>query len=781
MKVIIGAALAIGLSGGGIAHAQDNEAQDDGTRLQEIVVTAQRRTENIQNVPISVTALSADTLDNARVTDIRNLSGLAPNVLINSQGISSIPTVTIRGIQSGVSSSSVDPKVGIYLDGVYIGRTVGAIFDLADIERVETLRGPQGTLFGRNATAGAISIVTPNPTGKLEGNALLSAGNYDSFRGRLSLNLPSFGIFSARISYLHDEFAGDTPNLLAGKSINFDLREPGIGTLPYAKRLGAKNVDAVQIAVRAEFSPDFDLTYRFDYTDSETVGRPAQTAGFNADSTGALAGGINAFQGLTGGTLNLSRSRLDAVANASSVQPLKVEGHSLIANWDLGTLKLKNIAAYRRFKQDWNTFDLASTGGQKFTAAQLGALLAGDVAGVTAPGVQPGPNDYLFDLLTARTAKQHQFSDELQMLVSTEAFDLTTGLFYFREKGAETNVLGIFQPVANGQVLPTPLDAVFGSGVNQAEAINEAYAAYAQGTYHVTPQIDLTLGGRYTTDRRKTNVIRRSGTAAGGSLGVGTYTETFHKFTYAAILGYRPTDDINAYAKVSSGYVAGGIADGSPYGPESLTSYELGLKTELFDRRLRANFAVYYSDYKDLQIQQFLGGRQIFSNAGRARTYGAEAELEARPARGLMLAANLGYQKFDYRRYILNGVDVADRARALYAPKITAKLSGRYEVEADFGRPFISMDARYRSRSYHTLLPSTNPVTERGTYQTPFWLVDGRIGVDDIRIGGTEFALSVWAQNLFDKDAYTFGPTVINQNVFYDQSRTYGIELKAKF
>ncbi len=175
------------------ASSDRDETQSSG--LVDIVVTAQRREQSLQKVPIAVTALDSGALADLRVTNVERLSGFAPNLLITTQNIPSLPVVTIRGINSGVTNVVQDPKVGLYLDGVYIGRNSGSIFDLADIERVEVLRGPQGTLFGRNATAGAISLVTAAPSGELGGRQLLSYGNYGAFRSRTVLNLPAFGPF----------------------------------------------------------------------------------------------------------------------------------------------------------------------------------------------------------------------------------------------------------------------------------------------------------------------------------------------------------------------------------------------------------------------------------------------------------------------------------------------------------------------------------------------------------------------------------------------------------
>ena len=222
-------------------------ASANNSQIQEIIVTAQRREESLQKVPVAVTAIGSEQLAALRVNSVRNLAGLAPSLQLNAQGQQSNPTIIIRGVASGTSSNSVDPKVGIYIDGVYIGRAVGSLLDFSDIQRVEVLRGPQGTLFGRNATSGAISIVTSAPKGEWGVRATGSYGNYDAWRGKVSLDLPQIGPFSVRLSYLHDQIGGDVANTLAGKSLNIALRAPEFGTQKYVDRLGYRNVDGGQV------------------------------------------------------------------------------------------------------------------------------------------------------------------------------------------------------------------------------------------------------------------------------------------------------------------------------------------------------------------------------------------------------------------------------------------------------------------------------------------------------------------------------------------------------
>jgi iron complex outermembrane receptor protein len=785
-------AIAAGAALPGTAFAQTSE--DQGARssgLGEIVVTAQRREESLQAVPVAVTALDSKTLDNLRVKDVQSLSGLAPNLSISNQGLQSIPTISMRGINSGTSDNAVDPKIGIYLDGVYIGRSVGAIFDLADLQQVEVLRGPQGTLFGRNATGGAISLVTAKPTGEFGVKAMASYGNQDAMRFRATVNLPAMGPLSLKFSYLHDETHGWMKNLAAGQTIDLSLREPSFGTLTYAKRLGARNVDAFQGAARLDFGGDFTADYRFDYTDSKTVGSPVQVLG-HTGSTAALSAGIFAFQGLTGGITNLGSKPLSQVANATSVQPMTVQGHNLTLTWQPSdNLTFKSITGYRKFKQKPNIYDLSGTGGLRFSAAQFGALLGGDVAGVMNPDNAPGPNDHFYTLLTARSTSQKQFTQELQGVYTSGFFDVTFGGFYFHERSPAINVLGVMEPSVNGMIVPLPFDSIFGSGVTETVARNSSLAGYAQATFHLTDKFDIALGGRYTHDKRETELIRTgaAGAGSGGLLPPGTYRKKYNEFTYTAIATYRPNRDLTAYAKISTGYVAGGILGAIPYDPEKLTSYEVGLKSELLDRRLRANLAAYYMDYKDLQIQTFQDGVQRFENAGKARIWGWEAEFTAVPTDGLTLEANFGYQNFKYKEYLSAAagggvVDVADQAQATYSPKWNMRFSGQYDFpEFSSGGHFMArLDARYRSTvPLGTFAPDT-PALAKLAVAKSHWIVDGRVGLVEMPVMGTKMGVSLWGQNLFDKDDVAlFGPTAIVQTIQYINGRTYGLEVNLAF
>ncbi|WP_176594644.1 TonB-dependent receptor [Sphingobium sp. EM0848] len=797
-------------------EVQSTSAQSG--QLADIIVTAQRREESLQNVPVAVTAIGAEQLDQLRVTNVRALTGIAPNLQINTQGLQSNPTIIIRGVASGTSNNAVDPKVGIYLDGVYIGRTVGSVFDLSDIQRVEVLRGPQGTLFGRNATSGAISLTTAAPTGKFGVRGSVSYGNYDAKRGKVSVDLPSFGPLAIKFSYLHDDIRGDYRNAIGGSTIDFSQIDPSFGKQHIVRRLGGRNVDGVGVAARLDLG-GLTADYRFDYTDARSSGRAIQSRGVIPDSSGALLSPIIAFQSLFGGITNISPDRLATVANASSIERVVTQGHSLTLSYPLNdAITLKSITALRKFRQDPNIYDLAASGGLKFTTAQLQALLVGNVAGVLNPANAPGPNDSFFSLMTARSTRQKQFSQEFQVQLTSDKVDLTAGLFYFHENSPADDYLGIFQPVANGVVidmakvgliaglpvgqLPFDLNrdgvinaadsnpslaSLFGSGMTRTRAINDSYAAYGQITWHLTDTLDATGGLRYTKDERENHIYEVSG-GQGGQLGVGDYKVNYKKATWAAILTWRPTQRVTAYGKVSTGYVAGGILSGIPYRPETLTAYELGLKTQTLGNRLRTNIALFYSDYKDLQTQNFINGRQFFNNAGKADIKGVEIEADFVPVRGLTLSGNLSYTDFGYKSFILNGVDVADVARTTFASKWQGRASVQYDAPDMTMGGHLSgrIDGRYRSRlplvstPFYDMQGNLAPLNQYA-YQKGFWVVDGRIGWVDMPLGGTKASLSLFGQNLLNKHYTAFGSPVLQLVATYDRGRTYGVELGFAF
>ncbi len=403
------------------------------------------------------------------------------------------------------------------------------------------------------------------------------------------------------------------------------------------------------------------------------------------------------------------------------------------------------------------------------------------------PANYPATNDYFFPLLTARATSQKQFSQELQFQLATDAYDLTAGLFYFHERAPGTEVLGILSLAPGGTIYPDAVsDAATGSGTTRTVGVNDSMAGYGQFTLHVSPTLDLTAGIRGTIDDRELNILAISG-AQGGSLGIGDYKLHYSKVTYTGIATWRPTNDATLFAKVATGYVAGGIISGIPYRPENLTSYEVGAKTQFWNNRMRLNVSAYYNDYKDLQTQNFINGKQAFDNAGKAKIKGFEVEADIVPVEGLTLSGSLAYSDFDYKQFYLSEVDVADVARPVYFSKWTGRAAAAYNSqELSAGGPRITalVEGRYRSSYYLTSTPFVDAgqvVLEDQNHRPGYWLVNGRAGLVDIPLGGAKASLSVFGDNLFNERYMSFGAPVLLLTGTYDRGRTYGVELGFQF
>lgn len=326
------------------AFGQDSEPY---AGLEEIVVTAQKREQRLQDVPIAVTALTADALQANRITNVGDLSGLAPGLTVAPvSGAARIPSFTLRGAVGNASVAGSDRQVAMYLDGVYISAARGGIFELPDVQRIELLRGPQGTLFGRNATAGAVSITTRDPLGEARVRATAGIGNYDQYRFGVSVDLPQVGPFSGYLSYLHFERRGDIRNTAAGQI--WDRRSSAVERIARIERspryLGDENSNSFFAALKFE-SGDFTSVYKFDYLEGE--GTPTGTAvvGYNpAGVTGALLSALIQSSPYPV-PIAVDGKRPDAVANGfSTTVPQKAEGHSLTSTWLVSdSLSIKNV------------------------------------------------------------------------------------------------------------------------------------------------------------------------------------------------------------------------------------------------------------------------------------------------------------------------------------------------------------------------------------------------------------------------------------------------------
>ena len=739
--------------------ASGQEAPAEGATLGEIIVTAQKREQSLQDVPIAVTAITQDTLKANRITNVTDLSSIAPNVtVLRTLGGVGIPTFGMRGLIGAGSVAGQDKSVSIYLDGVSIASALGSTFDLPDLQRIEVLRGPQGTLFGRNATGGAINVITRDPSGEFRFRQELTYGNYDQLRSVTRVETPAWGPISASLSYTHDERDGDIKNIGAGRV--WDRSVAGMGTAKSPKTLGAKNQEAVFAAVKFQPNDNFSTTYKFDWTENHFSAPGNSLAAFTPLALGAATGGLLLTQYNANPVPIAGSDRPKYVNNGFTVPGYqKVYGHNITTNLKINdSLSLKNILAFRK--------------SYIFSATDIAGL---DLINVV-PSVGPIGAPYIA-LASQVFNRAEQWSEELQLNYTSDRVTLTAGAIYFDVDSVEGAPTGLARSISlralPGGVLPrAPLDQNFNSA--------KSYAAYAQAEVHVTSQIDVVGGYRITKDKKSgTNYVA-------GSAFPFEYSKT--RPSYLIGVNYKPTDDIMAYVKYATGFVAGGVTSTITFLPETVKSWEGGVKADLFDRRLRLNAAAFTADYDNLQAVS--GGTfltpprpalgTIVITQGNLKTKGVEVEATALPTRGLTLNGSLGYTDWDLSNLNTQFLGPAANYRPQYRAHWTANLAAQYESEPLFGeaRLMARLDGNWRSKIRMITRFPTPAGFEDVMFSPSGWTLNGRLALRGMKLSRGELEVALWGRNLTDSDRLMF-PVSISYAVAgtYENARTFGVDV----
>jgi len=711
------------------AFSQTPVGTDTGS-LEEIVVTAEKRTENIQEVPIAITAFSESDLRARGVTDIHSLSTLTPNVNLDAgspfSGSNSVLSASIRGIGQDDFAFNLDPGVGVYVDGVYYARTVGANQNLLDVERIEILNGPQGTLFGRNTIGGAISIVTRTPGDQLALQAQVSGGSYDRRDVAVMADIPLASNLLSTLTF-SNEFRDGYQKRIPYPSPTPYVSDPvgamhSSGTEAFDTQ-GGENQQVARAKFLWKASDALTATLSLDWTHTNqpstastvlaTITDPANPAAvfgpiYNAcllgipfAPTAALVCGPRNTVGtpLWQANLNPASTRLlygNAVTNTGNIDTtyatgqnfdkLDSYGGALTAEWTLNpSYALRSITGWRRLH--WTP-------------------------GLDADG---SPIDY-FELSFAEA--QHQISEEVQLL--GDLFDsrlkLVAGLYYFNEGGYIHDYV------------------TFGGGLLQVDGPNTldttSYAGYLHLDYKLTDNIGLTLGGRESSDRKtftggqqdlngffyrliggcyagypSTPSPACQQILAGAGFGfpstsnpyqvypVGENHQNFTEFTPTAGIQYHFDPSLMAYASYAKGFKTGGwttrltapLPPGSPaqaFGPETDQTYEVGFKSDWFDRQLIVNAAAFYSLYDGIQLTYQLSTSPVTQNAGNATIKGLELQTQSRLGQHFTLTGNLGYMDAYYRS--INPAAVAFTGSALpKTPRL--KISVSPDVHTNLG------------------------------------------------------------------------------------------------
>lgn len=618
--------------------------------LGDILVTATRRESRLQSTPVAVSVIGEAFRANQNVITTRDLAGQIPGLYTPPSGITPLTnTFFIRGI--GNSDPIFDPTVGVYIDDVYLPRAINGMSDLTDVERVEVLRGPQGTLFGANSAGGAIRYVTRTPGDTFDLRADAGYGNYDTINAHAYAAGPVVpGVLAASIALARDQHDGYTFN-------------PSLGTRVNDQRTTGGRIKLV-------FTPTARLKVTLSADGTIDRSQAAQYVPSTYNATNPALSGLGA---ITGGTLFRPTSFAPYQANITYAGRYPVNrshsgGLGGRIDHDLGDhLALHAITALRGFDQDPVNYNNDGQNRLPYSAAQPRAVDISD--------------NYI-------TYKQHSFTQELQLQGDWRRFDITGGLYYLFENFRSDRlgyVTGL--PQSDAALPAAPFDQI-------GKTITRNYSAYLQANYHLTDRLTLTAGGRYIAIRRAFDFTGLNHdldgrpidpslygqVSTGGAipaLGVAVSAaqvnfsnatvlnrKTWHAFTPKAGLSWQATPTAFLFASYARGFDAGGfnnraltLATALPYDPETVNTYEAGIKTDWFDRRLRLNLTGFYNDYSDLQtaVSAFspISGTYVSTrgNAPSAHTEGFELETSAQPVADLSLAFNVTYLKTRYDDY----------------------------------------------------------------------------------------------------------------------------------
>ena len=690
----------------------------------DIVVTARRREESLRDVPIAITAFSGAQLAAQGAVDITDIAATTPNVTLEvSRGSNSTLSAFIRGVGQQDPVGGFEGGVGIYLDDVYLNRPQAAVLDIYDVERIEVLRGPQGTLYGRNTIGGAVKYVTRRigntPTASLRG----VYGSYNQLDGVLSA---STGL-------------GDSGFAIGGAVAR--LTRDGFGE---NLTTGLENYDKDVFAARGtlQYEPSSSAFFRL-------------SGDYSLDKS-APRGGHRLIPGIATGVPVLADVFDSRGGLITPEQKVEGYGGSFFAElkpteW----LTFRSITGYRKD-------DTA-------TPIDFDAL----------PAVQVDvPSFY----------NNEQFSQEAQLLVDTGGLSALVGLYYLDAKSR------------------TVFDVRLPAGVTAltfGDVKTDTVAVFGDATYDFSEMFSVSVGGRYTWDNRKAQVLRQTYLNGGSPFfgGAGTLFATtsdfrgdgsFQRFTPRASVSFKPTPDHNLYASYSKGFKGGGfdprgqttacrtpaggacspqqVFDFLSFDPETVDSYEVGYKASLFDRRLNLALAAFHAAYKDVQVPGSIGttvnGQQTFvgvtTNAGRARINGIEAEATATLLQDfvgagdrLTLAGTLGYLDAKYTRFIdARGIDVADRRAIQNTPDWTSSGTLAYSTPLGGGTLGVSTTVSYRSASQQFELRT--PMLD----QPGFTLWDANLNYDINR----NLTIGLHGRNLTDKRYIVSGYNFLAQN-----------------
>ena len=731
-----------------MATAQTAPAQDDTARVDDIVVTARRTEESLQRTPLAVSAFSGESLERRGATQVLDLQGAVPNLnIVQGRGSSNATNIYIRGIGQPDALQTFDPAVGVYVDDVYYARIRGTQFDLLDLARVEVLRGPQGTLYGKNTIGGALKLISRRPDQDWRGRGSIAYGNYNMLDIQGAVSGPINDQLAFGLSALRSTRDGYVTNPVTGAQYNDKDSTAVRGTLAW------NPADNLRIDIIADYSHD---------DAGLTVGQ----------ATNSLVG--SSGQTIVAVPSPLPEYNFQTVADPDLPNSTRLESRGISASvaWDLSdSLTLRSITAYRKLNtDDYIDFDATP---REVTSA----LVAVD---------------------------QDQTSQELQLTYNAGPISAVGGLYYLKEnidshqEAYADDLLGAL--FLNSRFLRTVDDAL--------ETTSKA--AYGNITYSVTDRLRLSAGIRYTEEekdyRRTTSTFFSALPAFNATFAFLPPVAKYDDTSIMLSADYQITPDVLAYARFAQGFKSGGYngransrTEATEYAPETADTYEVGLKTTLMDGRLRLNGTAFQTNYRDFQAR--VSGLDVdpitnlplavlsVINAGELQINGAELELVAKPTPAFTLDAQLGFLDSHYNVFRDSRFTSFAGSRSFqepaFSPAITARYAGQYVWQLNGGSSLtVGAAARYRSKMALAVdnTATNSDVQLPGMFQQGYWLLDARVVWNDPT---DSYSVGIYGQNLADEvyktDAQEFSSVGGIRTAYYGAPQTVMVKATVRY
>ena len=705
------------------------------TGVEDIVVTAQRRSERLQNVPVAVTAASAARLAAVGITNTQELAAITPGLIVPQTAGFIQPF--IRGVGSATNGPGLEAPVATYIDGIYIASAPSALLTLNNVERIEVLKGPQGTLFGRNATGGLIQVITKDPTSKPSIDLNLSYANYKDVTAEAYAS------------------GGITDDLAADLAVRYEHQDDGwgrnlktgnpTGNLPHDLAARSKFVFDNKSGTQIKLALDYED--RISRREVQHVDTQYPATYNNAVFAGPFARG----------------NPYDINNDFDPEYRLKAGGASLTVRQDLSdSVVVQSISAYRQSKYNF-TIDVDQT-----------------------------PIPYI---KVDATPQDRQISQEFQLSsAGTSRLKWVAGVYYYHAIDRWTPEGILFGPTFISPVPGVP----FAIDINDRENTN-SIAGYAQASYEILPSTNITLGGRYTYEKKRESGGEEAlvdgqvvSTTTIPVMGTGNPTSvTFKKFNYRVAIDHHFGSSILGYVSYSTGFKSGGfnlaVPENPPYKPETIGALEAGVKSELFDRRLRINTSVYRYNYSNIQVGRYIDNNESLYNGAKARIYGFDLDGELALFRGLSLTGGLAYTHARFRSFpfadfivpvggctpVPGGVCPGSAAGKTlpFAPKLTLNAGGNYHVDTSIGS--LALDANYfRSSRYFS-----NP--DNVGFQKAYGILNASVSWTDksehlsVKLFGKNLTKTIYATSLVEA-----GQGLIDA---LNAPRTYGVTLGYKY